>query len=252
MKCIDMHCYFGKWPFPIPDMSVDDILAVMKKLDIEKCIMMSSLSIQYDFVEGNAELAEAIADHDNLYGYVYINMHYPELSLLEMEKYLSSPKFVGLKYNGEYSRAPVSAEENDEVFDLLKNKYRKPLLLHTWGLPEHGNAIAYSLPVQALELARRHPNLAIVMGHMGGTEWMPAIHTARKAANLYLDTCASYADRDKVAVAVKLLGADRILWGTGMTENNASMQKSVVLDAEISQREKELILYENAARLFCI
>jgi predicted TIM-barrel fold metal-dependent hydrolase len=30
------------------------------------------------------------------------------------------------------------------------------------------------------------------------------------------------------------------------------MQKSVILDAEIDQREKELILYENAARLFSI
>jgi predicted TIM-barrel fold metal-dependent hydrolase len=252
MKCIDMHCYLGKWSFPIPDMSVEDVLDVMKRLEIEKCIMMSSLSIQYDFVEGNAELAEAIDGHDNLYGYVYVNMHYPEQSRLEMEKYLALPKFVGLKYNGEYSRSPVSAEENDEIFDLLENKYRKPLLLHTWGLAEHGNAMAYSLPAQALELARRHPNLAIVMGHMGGTEWMPAIYTARKADNLFLDTCASFADRDKVAAAVSLLGAERILWGTGMTENNAFMQKSVILDAEISQREKELILYENAARLFGI
>ena len=252
MRCIDMHCYLGKWPFPIPELSVEDILRVMQRLEIEKSILMSSLSIQYDFVEGNAELAEAIAAHDNLFGYVYVNMHYPELSLLEMGKYLASPKFVGLKYNGEYSRAPVSAEEHDEIFDLLEKQYRKPLLMHTWGLAEHGNAMAYSLPAYALELARRHPNLAIVMGHMGGTEWMPAIHTARKADNLFLDTCASYADRDKVAAAVQLLGAGRILWGSGMTENNAFMQKSVVLDSAISPREKELILYENAARLFGI
>jgi predicted TIM-barrel fold metal-dependent hydrolase len=89
----------------------------------------------------------------------------------------------------------VSAEEHDEIFDLLEKQYRKPLLMHTWGLAEHGNAMAYSLPAYALELARRHPNLAIVMGHMGGTEWMPAIHTARKSDNLFLDTCASFADR---------------------------------------------------------
>jgi predicted TIM-barrel fold metal-dependent hydrolase len=233
-------------------MTVADILAVMQALEIEKCIMMSSLSIQYDFVEGNAELAQVIDGHDNLYGYVYVNMHYPQQSLLEMEKYLPSPKFVGLKYNGEYSRSPVNAEENDLVFDLLENKYRKPLLMHTWGFAEHGNAMAYSLPAYALELALRRPNLPVVMGHMGGPEWMPAIHAARKADNLYLDTCTSYADCDKVAEAVKLLGAERILWGSGMTENNAYMQKSVVLDAAISARQKELILYENARRLFCL
>ena len=53
MKCIDVHCYYGKWPFPIWDMSIEDILADMETSEMEKCIMMSSQSIQYDFVEGN-------------------------------------------------------------------------------------------------------------------------------------------------------------------------------------------------------
>jgi len=214
--------------------------------------MMSAQSILYDFVEGNAELAEVVSKHANLYGYVYVNMHYPELSLLEMEKYLGSDRFVGLKYNGEYSRAPVSAPENEQIFDLLEKKYKKPLLLHTWGLPEHGNVMAYSLPSQAVELVQRHPKLKVVMGHMGGTEWMSAIRAARQSNNLYLDTCASYADRDKVGVAVKTLGADRVLFGSGMTENNPFMQKQVVLDADITDREKERVLYENARQVFGI
>ena len=53
-----------------------------------------------------------IASHNNLYGYVYINMHYPELSLQEMERYSAQPQIVGVKYNGEYSRAAASAPEN--------------------------------------------------------------------------------------------------------------------------------------------
>ena len=252
MKCIDVHCYYGKWGFPIWDMSVEDVLEAMRLLEMEKCIMMSSLSINYDFVAGNAELAEVISGHDNLYGYVYINMHYPALSLAEMENYLGTEKFVGLKYNGEYSRAAACAEENDFIFDLLEKRYKKPLLLHTWGLPEHGNVMAYSLPSQALELALKHPRMKIIMGHMGGTEWMSAIHAAQKADNLYLDTCASYADRDKIGTAVKILGAERVLFGSGMTEGTPFLQKGAVLDAQISDREREMVLYENARRLFGI
>jgi predicted TIM-barrel fold metal-dependent hydrolase len=252
MRCIDVHCYYGKWGFPIWDMSVEDILAAMQSLLMDKCIMMSSQSIQYDFVEGNAELAEVVSEHQSLYGYVYINMHYPELSLAEIEKYLGSDKFVGVKYNGEISRAAACAEENDPIFDLVEGKYGKPLLLHTWGLPEHGNVMAYSLPAQALELALKHPRLKIIMGHMGGPEWMSAIHAAQKADNLFLDTCASYADYDKVGTAVEMLGADRVMFGSGMTECNPFLQKGAVLDAEITNREKEMVLYENAQRLFRI
>jgi predicted TIM-barrel fold metal-dependent hydrolase len=48
------------------------------------------------------------------------------------------------------------------------------------------------------------------------------------------------------------LGPERVLFGSGMTENNPFMQKAVVLDADISDREKELVLYENARRVFGI
>jgi hypothetical protein len=251
-KCVDVHAYYGKWGFPIYPMRVADILSQMERANVEKAILMSAKAIQYDFVRGNAELAEVIAPHDNLYGYVYINMHYPDLSLREMETYLVSDKFVGAKYNGEYSRAAVSAEENRDVFDLLEKKYQKPLLLHTWGTAEHGNAAAYSLPRHALKLAHNHPGLSVVMGHMGGKEWMSAISVARGASNLYLDTCASYADVDKVGVAVNELGADRVLFGSGTTEGSLYMQRGAILDANLTQEERSLVLYGNAYRIFDI
>lgn len=250
MKCIDVHCYYGKWGFPIYDMGMDDILAMMARAEVEKAILMSARAIQHDFVAGNAELAAAIAPHPALYGYVYINMHYPEASLVEMEKYLGTDKFVAVKYNGEYSRAAASAPENREVFTRLEKIYKKPLLVHSWGLPEHGNAVAYSLPSQILELARAHPELKIVMGHMGGSEWMSAIRAAEQAPNLYLDTCASYADREKIGVAVRMLGADRVLFGSGATEGSLVMQKGVVLGADITEKERAQVLYENARRVF--
>ena len=195
-------------------------------------------------------LAEAIAPHPQLYGYVYINMHYPERSLREMEKYLGTDKFVGVKYNGEYSRAAACAPENKDVFTLLEKSYRKPLLLHTWGLPEHGNVVAYSLPAQAMELALAHPQLKIVMGHTGGTEWTSAIRAAEKAPNLYLDTCASYADLDKVGVAVRMLGADRVLFGSGATEGSPFMQKGAILDSDLTEQDRFQVLYDNARRVF--
>lgn len=248
--CIDVHCYHGQWGFPIRTLSTADVLALMKQGHVEKAILMSARAIQYDLAAGNAELAEAIAPHPNLFGYVYINMHYPDQSLAEMEKYLHTDKFVGVKYQGEYSRAAAGAPENRAIFTRLERVYRKPLLIHSWGLPEHGNAVAYSLPAQILALALAHPDLKIVMGHMGGTEWMAGIRAAQQAPNLYLDTCASYADRDKVGVAVKMLGADKVLFGSGATEGSLFMQKAAILDADLSDDAKQMVLAGAARRVF--
>ena len=252
MKCIDVHCYYGKWPFPIRDMSIPDMLETMEALDIEKSILMSSRAILYDFIAGNRELAEIIKPHPNLYGYVYINLNYPEASCAQIDDYLASDRFVGVKYHGGYSGAPICAPQNRPIFERIAEEYDKPVLVHTWGVPEHGNSLAHSLPSQVLELAQELPNLQLVMGHMGGPDWTSAIAAAKAAPNLYLDTCASYADSDKVATAVSALGADRILFGSSMTENNPYMQKAVVLDAQISVASKEKILYSNARRIFGI
>ena len=79
---------------------------------------------------------------------------------------------------------------------------------------------------------------------------MSAIRAAEGAPNLYLDTCASYADSDKVGAAVRILGADRVLFGSGATEGNLYMQKGAVLDAEISAVERMDVLYGSACRVF--
>lgn len=252
MKIIDVHCYYGGFGFPQYVATLPELLDFMEREGVEKAILMSSMGIQYDFVAGNAELAEAIAPHDNLLGYVYINMHYPELCEEEMERYLRTDKFVGVKYNGEYSRAAACAPENREIFARLEQEYRKPLLLHTWGLPEHGNAVAYSLPSQALELAQQHPELTVIMGHMGGTEWMSAIRAAAQAPNLYMDMQSSIADRDKVAAAVSHLGAHKVLFGSGSVDWLFMVQKGAVLEAAITEAERRMVLSENARRLFSI
>jgi predicted TIM-barrel fold metal-dependent hydrolase len=252
MKCIDVHLYYGGFGFPGPAPKIKEVVAFMERAEVEKAIMMSSRGIQYDFVVGNAELAEVIAPYPHLFGYVYINMHYPELSLLEMEKYLETDKFVGVKYNGEYNRAAASAPENREVFDLLEKRYAKPLLLHTWGLAEHGNAMPYSLPAQALDLARQHPDLKIVMGHMGGPEWPSAIRACMQAPNLFTDMQSSYADRDKVGVAVRALGAHKVLFGSGNVGSSLMMQKGAVMDADITDEERHTVFYETARRVFGI
>ncbi len=79
---------------------------------------------------------------------------------------------------------------------------------------------------------------------------MSAIRAAEKAPNLYLDTCASYADHDKVGVAVRMLGADRVLFGSGATEGSLFMQKGAILDPDLTEQDQPQVLYDNARRVF--
>ena len=252
MKAIDIHVYYGKWYFPLPDKSIEDILAIMARNDLEKAILMSSISINYDFREGNRKVFEGIADHDNLFGYCYINGHYLDESVEEMKQYLPLPKCKGIKFHPEYSNKRPDDEDIFPLFERLARDYRKPALIHSWPHGEHGNPTPMSHPRYHAKLAERLPELKIVMGHMGGPEWEEAIEIAKPYPNLCLDTGTSYTHYDKVKAAVDALGADRVLFGSGMTEGTLETQLGVIYDSAISDEDKQTVLYGAAEKLFCL
>lgn len=250
MKIIDVHVYHGKWYFPIPEKTIDDILEIMASRNIEKVIMMSTLSIIQDFREGNKKLFEDIAAHKNLFGYCYINGNYIKESLKEMERYLPLPKCKGIKYQPEYSNKRPDERDVLPLFEKLAHEYKKPALIHSWPYGEHGNVTPSSHPQFIADLAKRLPELKIIMGHMGGPEWQSAIEIARPYPNFYLDIGSSFTHFDKVKTAVDSLGAERVLFGSGMTECSIDMQLGVVQDSLITKEEKHIVFYEGAKKLF--
>lgn len=247
MKAIDAHFYYGKFYFPEPEMTLDRVLKQMREYDIEKTIMMSCISILQDFEEGNHVLFRDIEGHDNLYGYCFINGNYLDKSIAEMRRYLPLPNCKGVKYHPEYSGKRPDDADVLPLFETLARKYKKPALIHSWPFGEHGNPTPNSHPRFIAELARRLPELKILMGHMGGPEWTEAIEIAKPYPNLYLDIQGSYTDYDKIRVAVDALGANRVLFGSGMAP---AAPLGAVHESNITEEQKQTVLYYAAKKLF--
>ena len=131
MRKIDVHAHFGLWPSAIPPRDpVERLLEGCERENIAYALCSSLLALCYDMQEGNAEMAAAIADHEQLLGYVYANANELEQSVAEMERYLGRADFVGVKIHPRLSavasNAPRMAALMAEVARL------SPLLLmHT-------------------------------------------------------------------------------------------------------------------------
>lgn len=238
---IDVHVHFGEWFFPIKSGTLSCILKFMKKYNVEKSIISSSLGVVYDFREGNRSLAEAIEGYGNLLGYVVVNPNYPHESLTEMKNYLSKKNFVGVKMHPSYAGQPFTSEKSMFLMKSVED-FNVPLLLHTYGEGAY----------QAVEAAKKCPNLKIIMGHMGGNVWKAGIRAAKKADNLYLEPCCSYPGNDKISEAVDEVGAERIVFGSDSTLMEPSYTLGMIEDSDITSKQKEMILHENAKRLFGI
>jgi uncharacterized protein len=242
MRIVDIHNHYGKWSFPMQQLSAADMVAVLKARGIDRAIVSSSLAIVYDFREGNRALAEAIQPHPELLGYVTINLNYAEEGIRELDAYAANPKFVGCKIHPNYSRQKIDSPAGRRVLGVL-NELHRPLLLHTY-------SSALESPWNAVPVAKANPHVPILMAHMGGDAWREGLLAAREAQNLYVDMCASWADVDKVAAAVEAIGPERVLFGSDFTLFDPAHTLGMVEEADLSDEARSLILHGNAERLF--
>lgn len=132
--------------------------------------------------------------------------------------------------------------------------YDRPLLTHSSEPMGHAYAgKGQTLPWKLLKLARNFPELKIVMAHWGGGlpffELMPEIGDSLK--NVYYDSAASaFLYKFEVfPIVAKLIGAERILWGTDYPLLSQAKMLKKVRESGLSEDELGLVLGGNAARL---
>lgn len=245
MKVIDVHAHYGEWFFPIMMTERSRILRLMDAYGIEIAVFSSSLAIVYDMEEGNADLNEFLGGSPRFYGYVVLNPNYVDLSVQEIERYLRSPKFVGVKIHPDYAKNSVSCPESLGLLEKA-SKLKKVALLHTWGEEQ----------VRATStVADTFPDLTVIMGHMGGdgregAGWKAGIEAAKGRQNLYLEVCGSTLHRDRIREAVESVGDDRILYGSDMTLLNPAITVGMIEEADVSEHARERMFYQNAKRVF--
>lgn len=242
MRKIDAHAHFGIWNFPIPGVgTTDNLLRLCDKYDVEAVACSSSLAILYDMQEGNAELAEAFAPHDQLLGYVYVNPNFIEESVADMETYLPEAQFIGAKiYTGGYSGVDAGDPRFAEMVSEVA-KRTTVMLVHTGSAATARHLAGY---------CEEHPSLNIIMGHAAGTESDIAAELAATHPNLYLEFCCSWAGNGKVGRAIDICGSRQIVYGTDVDLIDPAFLIGTYEDAGLTADQKRDIYYENSARLF--
>lgn len=264
---IDVHAHYGMWPgLPNPFTSGAALMDTCRRFRMAHCCLSSTLAINYDMQEGNRRLAEwlarlparaaaaadaqaeppdaALAPEDaflpQFHGYVVIHPGYPAESLAQLREYLCCPHFVGAKLHPKHCGFMADAPQAWPLLEYLTQQ-KKPLLVHTW-FDEMCEAMGHA--------AQAFPELLLIMGHMGGDTWETALRVAAERPNLYLELCSGLSPRGKLEKAVQIVGAERILFGSDVTLLDPGYTLGFVTGAEIGERERRLILYDNARQLF--
>jgi predicted TIM-barrel fold metal-dependent hydrolase len=197
------------------------------------------------FRQCNQWLAEATRRFPGrVLGYCFVNPGYTREALAEIRRYVEDYGFIGVKlYNDYRADEPVVWPIVELAIEL-----GVPILHHaghaSW-LPQPQPRISDAGHLAAL--ARRYPEATLICAHIcGGGDWEWTIKALRKAPSVFLDTSGSVIDEGVIEMAVRLLGADRLLFACDL-----SLTASVgrLRGAEISEADRRKILGENMQRL---
>ncbi len=177
------------------------------------------------------------------FGFVYLNPNYLDFSLEELDRCVRKGRMVGIKLW-------VAKRANARELDIIVERaaaLRAVIFQHTW-FKVGGNLPGESTPLDLAELARRHPAIPLICGHTGG-DWERGIRAVRDLKNVWLDLAGSDPTAGYTEMAVREVGAERVIYGSDVGGRSFASQMSKVIDANISDRARRLILSENLKRM---
>lgn len=242
----DCHGHLGTHPdFPAYKCTLDEMLAVMDLLNIGVLAITSTRACYNDCPGGNAEVAEALERYPaRLRGYVTVNPNPAGEVLTELERWSSFHKPPLIKLHPDLHNYPVCGANYRPVWDYA-NQTHAVVLVHTWESDAHCG------PLLLLPIAREFSQARIILGHSGVTwrGYEQSLEVAEAAPNVFLDITGSQSHRTVIERLVSRVGAHRVLFGSDLPYLEAAMALGRVLTARISDKEKELILRSNFARL---
>ena len=239
MPIFDTHSYLGGSLIPGVNHNAAVIATTMQPRGIDQAILMSEHARRIDPIAGNRILKATIEQAPNLFGCLVAHVNRTESSIAAMRELMSNRKMLGMAVVADHPEEPVHRLVADEIINAYR-RYSKPLFLFA-----HNEAMVEAV----LEISKAFNMLKVVMVGMGGRDWRSAIAAAHATTNLHLETSGAL-DRAKIPAAVEVLGAHRILFGSGSPHVDPAAALGVVQDAGISPDAKNRILSGNAHRLF--
>jgi hypothetical protein len=197
-----------------------------------------------DLRQQNDEVLQAVRHFpDRAFGFVYLSPNHVEASLAELDRCVANGPMVGVKL---WVARRCTAPELDPLVRRAA-ELQAVILQHTY-VKATGNLPGESTPDDLAQLARRHPGATFLCGHTGGQPEI-GIRAIRTFKNIYADLCGSDPCAGMTEMAVRELGAERVLYGSDAGGRSFASQLAKVLGADIPESAKKLILGENVKRL---
>jgi uncharacterized protein len=245
----DLHNHLSVVEGRTPEERMARLLEIADRMEVERLCVYMGWPFVYNpkpdrLREENDMVLQAIAHwHRRAFGFVYVSGEHVDASLAEIERCVAQGPMVGIKL---WVAKKANAPEIDVIIRRAA-ELKAVIFQHTW-FKTTGNLPGESTPSDLVELARRHPTVKFICGHTGGN-WEPGVRAVRAQENILVDLAGSDPTNGMTEMAVRELGAERVIYGSDAGGQAFASQLAKVYGARIPDQAKQRIFRDNFRQL---
>lgn len=241
---IDLHCHGGNYrAFHIPENTPRGMLHEMDSYGVSAIMLSSHQAISADYREGNRLSIEWARRYPGrIWAYMVVNPNYPDEMTDELETCLNSGVVRGIKIHPELNGDYPMDGSGYETMWAFAAEHRLPVLFHTYFGGDRLHVID--------ELAATYPTVTMIVGHAAvdlGVEG--AVELANTRENVVLDITAPQNKPGIVEFLVKHVSSSQLAFGSDMPFLDLGTMLGPIIYADISEPDREAVLYKTSARI---
>ncbi len=245
----DLHCHFSGVTGQTVEQRTAQLLEYADRMHVQRLVFFmgwpwSHTPEPVDFRKQNDQVLSVLERWpDRLLGFAYLNASFPDESLAEIERCIHDGPMLGVKL---WVGKKCSTADIDPLIRRC-GELKALVFQHTF-FKVTGNLPGESTPQDLAQLAARHPEVPLICGHTGG-DWTLGIRSVRQFSNVSVGIGGSDPAAGFVEMAVRELGAERVLYGSDIGGRSFASQLAKVYGAEITDAQRMLILGGNLRRM---
>lgn len=211
----------------------------------QRTIIISGLqALLGSAIDGNRQMSERLKLHpDRFLGYLVFNPYYAEELTPHFDTWFANPQWVGFKILCDYWKIKVSDARFVPMWDYA-NLHRLPILMHSW-------ENAWCSPAMAREVVQKYPDLALLLGHSGGTDGgrREAEALAAEFPNVFLEWCGSFCSTRRWEDTLAAVPVSQVVYGTDAAGHDIYWELGRLLSLDVEDDVLVPILGQNMRRI---
>ena len=256
-KIIDAHCHI--YPAKIAAKAVtaigafydikmsedgtsESLIREGSAIGVEKYVVHSTATTVHQVKSINDYIYGEMTSHPEFIGFMTLHNEMEDAAIEEAVDLALSRGMKGVKLHPDFQKFNIDDAEN--LYRVTAG--RLPMLLHMGD-----KRYDFSSPARLARMAEKYPEQIFIGAHFGGYSAWDKVECLKDLPNVYFDTSSSlwFLDPARAADLIHRFGPERYFFGTDFPMWRANEELDRFLALDLTEEERENILYNNAAKL---